>query len=135
MPKDANTEITIKGIPALTRWLRWEPQKADRAIKRASTNAGFFIQREARRNAPFRRGDLERGITFEVIDGGVKIFVPINHAAGKYAYKMHYGKYNRGQGTVDKGSRAGRNYITRVITGEATRINSFFKDAVDRIGD
>jgi len=131
MAENENMEMKLDGIPALMAWYRREPVEAQRAIDQAKTNTGFLVQREARRNAPYMRGDLERSITFELVEGGVRIFVPTNSAAGKYGYKMHNGKYNRGPGTVAKGARAGRKYITRAATDSESKINSFFKSALD----
>ena len=133
MPSTNNMDITIAGIPALKAWARKKPKDADREIRAASRNVGFLVQREARRNAPYRRGDLERSIIFEVIEGGVRIYVPTNSAAGKYGNFTHNGAYVPGPGTRAKGFRAGRKYITRAVSGNTGKINSFYQAAIDKI--
>jgi len=134
MPRSKEGEIIIKGIPALTRRLNWEPKLVEKGIKKASRAVGLLVQREARRNAPFDEGDLERGITFQVIDGGVRVYVPINTPAGKYAERMHNGEYNRGPGTVSKGPRADRKYITRAVNDNDEKIHSLFKAVLGSVG-
>lgn len=63
----------------------------------------------------FHPGMLTNSVTGESSAGHVRIFVPANSRAGKYSRFIHFGRYNRGVGTVAKGPQADRMFIYRAI--------------------
>jgi hypothetical protein len=122
MPDDY--EVKIEGFDGLVGNFKRADADTQKTIKRNLRNVGFLVQREARRRAPYKEGSLERSISFEVGDGQVKIYVPINSAAGRYALEKHDGTYNRGAGTIAKGPQAGPKYISRAIKENEAKILS-----------
>ena len=81
---------------------------------------GIKIQDESRENAKISpprdpdRGGLEKSIIWRVEGGRCFIFVPDNSLAGKYAWIQHKHP-GRGVGTIIKGKRAGKEFITRAV--------------------
>jgi hypothetical protein len=77
------------------------------------------VTRKATATSRPKPGGLMRSIAFRVSDGSAEIFVAANSEAGRYAFRMHEEKgkswWNRGPGTVAKGSRADEKFITRAI--------------------
>jgi len=110
----------IKSIPSL---IHTQQQKN-------LTKDGIIAQREARKNAPYEEGDLERSINYEVGNGFVKIFVAKNSRAGAYAARMEYDKYNEGKGTKMKSSRAGRLYIQRAINDNMSKFKKIMGNII-----
>ena len=110
----------IKSIPSL---IHTQQQKN-------LTKDGIIAQREARKNAPYEEGDLERSINYEVGNGFVKIFVAKNSRAGAYARRMEYDKYNEGKGTKMKGGRAGRLYIQRAINDNMSKFKKIMGNII-----
>ena len=108
-----STKLT--GFSRIVHKLRQAPKRLDAELKRRLTRVGLYVQKESRRNAKFRQGGLERSIQYEVVGDDVKIFVPNNSEAGKYAAIQHDKVKGRGPKTVDKGSRAGWKFIERAI--------------------
>lgn len=75
----------------------------------------------------FHPGQLTNSITGESTTNLVRVFVPANSRAGKYSRFIHFGKFNRGVGTIAKGPQADRMFIYRAIdflrkTGQLLRI-------------
>lgn len=120
-------EIDLGEIGRITQNIQNLGPKIDSGIKRGLSATGFMVQREARRNAPYRDGYLERSIEFKTGRDYVDIFVPLNSPAGKYAKVMHDSEYNRGEKTMAKGSQAGRLYIKRAIDDNRANIIDEFK--------
>lgn len=120
-------EVDIEGLSDLTRSIDDLRGKIASGIQRGLDATGFMVQREARKNAPYRDGYLERSIDYKTGRDYVDIFVPMNSPAGKYAKIMHDSEYNRGDKTATKGSRAGRLYIKRAIDDNRDKIVDEFK--------
>jgi hypothetical protein len=114
--------LTIIGEKRLAAKYHKAPADVQKEIDHKLLEVGQIVQREARRNAPFKEGDLENSIQFERGGSWVDVFVPINSRAGKYGKWIHDGRYNRGPGTRAKGSRAGRKYIKRAIADNRVKI-------------
>ena len=112
---------------SLIERLKNAPKKIEKNIKIALRNIGYLIQREARRRAPYRDGDLERSIEFKTGRKYVDILVPVNSRAGRYAKIMHEGKYNLGKKSSAKGGDVGRLYIKRAIDDNEDKIQEQFR--------
>ena len=126
-------EIRIDGVGPVTTWLRTLDPKIREGLKKAGTNVGFLVQREGRRRAPYMEGNLERAITFQVGDGFVKVFVPVNSPAGRYAEQKHNGRYNLGARSKAKGPQVGPKFLTRAITENEAKIQSLFKAGIAKL--
>jgi len=126
-------EISIEGFSETLHKLKDADAKVKAGLRAGFRDVGFHIQKIARRYAPFREGNLERSIEFQAADDSVRIFVPINSPAGRYAAIKHDGYYNRGAGTRAKGPQAGRKYIVRAIQDEKVKIVSLLKPRIDRL--
>ena len=120
-------EIDVYGLAEITSRLRKAPDKIEAGIQKGLKSVGYLIQREARKNAPYRDGDLEENISFITGRNYVDIGVPMNSPAGRYAKIMHEGSYNLGTKSARKGSRAGRLYIKRAIDDNQDKIMDQFK--------
>ena len=96
-------------------------------VERSLSNVGFLIQRESRKRAPYRDGDLERSISFKTGRNYVDVMVPANSAAGRYAKIMHDGEYNLGKKSELKGGGVGRLYIKRAINDNVQQIREQFR--------
>ena len=114
--------VEVTGIRAIGRRFDRATTIVDKNTKAELQNVGFLVQREARRNAKFLRGDLERSITFIVGDDYVDCLVPLNSPAGPYAMRQHDVLKGRGKKTRAKGARAGWKYIERAIIDEQEQI-------------
>jgi len=128
-----NFEISIEGKSGVITWLRSLDGDVRKGLKKACTNVGFLVQREGRRRAPFKEGNLERSITFEATESQVKIFVPVNSSAGRYAEQKHNGRYNLGAASRAKGPQVGPKFLTRAIKDNEAKIQSLFKAGIDKI--
>jgi len=128
-----NFEISIEGQSGVITWLKSLDGDVRKGLKKACTNVGFLVQREGRRRAPYREGNLERSITFEATDSQVKIFVPVNSSAGRYAEQKHNGRYNLGAASRAKGPQVGPKFLTRAISENAAKIESQFKPVIDTL--
>jgi hypothetical protein len=126
-------EVRIDGVGAVTTWLKTLDGGIRKNLRKAGTNVGFLVQREGRRRAPYREGNLERAITFESGEGYVKIFVPVNSPAGRYAEQKHNGRYNLGAASRAKGPQVGPKFLTRAIKDNEAKIQSLFKAGIDKI--
>jgi hypothetical protein len=128
--------VQVKGTGNVIRTLLAAPAKVDQAMRRAGTDVGLLVKRESARRAPYRLGDLERSIDYDVQNNGdVEISVPLNSPAGQYAYRMHEGVYRLGPGSVAKQGvfSVGRKYISRAITANGSKILATYAKVFDRI--
>jgi len=123
-----NLEISIDGLNSTLNRLTRTGEKMRQQVNKNLVKVGFLVAREASRNSPRREGVLEKQLKFQVVEEGVRVFVPINSPAGRYAERMHDGNYRRGKKTVAKGPRAGRLYIRRAINENKDKIISFSKE-------
>lgn len=121
--------ISVHGIAAIGRRFSRVPRTIGKHVKAELRNVGMLVQREARRNAKFLRGDLERSIMFHVGENYVDILVPLNTPAGPYAALQHDKIRGRGKKTRQKGGRAGWKFIERAIEDEADQIEDMIANA------
>lgn len=120
-------EIDIEGLGRTIHKVGELKSVIEKGIQRGLDATGFLIQRESKKNAPYRDGYLERSIDYKTGRDFVDIFVPMNSPAGKYAKVMHESKYNLGEKSLTKGGRAGRLYIKRAIDDNRQNIVNEFK--------
>ena len=84
------------------------------------------VHRKATAYSRPKPGGLMRSIAYRVGLDTAEIYVAANSEAGKYAFRMHEEKgktwWNRGPGTVAKGTRADHKFIERAITENQPRI-------------
>lgn len=78
-------------------------------------------------------GSLQNSVHFRTVSNdSVKVHVPSNSPAGKYAYKMHEEKgqtwHERGVGTVAKGAQADDKFIERAIRDKEPDIAKIIDD-------
>ena len=92
------------------------------SIDRSLDDIGEFVRKEARANAPHEDGELARSISYNKSIGKVEIGVPQNTKAHSYAAIMEYGTYDRGEGTVAKGYRAGKMFLNRAVRDNIYKI-------------
>ena len=109
--------------------LRASGARTTKNLKEAKRRIGLMVQRRARDYAPKLFGGLERSIDWKDRGKDVLILVAGNSEAGAYARRMHDKRYNRGRGTVLKGPKAGRKYITRAIHDEEPNIRKALMDS------
>jgi len=126
-------EVKIDGVGAVTTWLKTLDGDVRKRLKKAGTDVGFLVQREGRRRSPVKEGNLRECITFQSGEGFVKVFVPVNSAAGFYAERMHNGKYNLGAMSRAMGPQVGPKFLTRAIKDNEAKIESLFKAGIDKI--
>ena len=126
-------EISVEGLTATKRYLHNLDNAVRVRLKKSFVNVGLLVQREARRRAPYKEGNLERSIDYEAQEDQVRVFVPLNSPAGRYAYQKHEGTYNPGAGTRAKGPHAGRKYIKRAIDENADKISLQFRTVIDKL--
>jgi hypothetical protein len=126
-------EISVEGFSETLHKLNGVDAKVKAGLRAGFRDVGFHVQKIARRYAPYREGNLERSIDFQAADDSVRIFVPVNSPAGKYAALKHDGFYDRGTGTRAKGPQAGRKYIVRAIQDSKVKIVSLLKPRIDRL--
>ena len=124
-------DIRLENLPEFLRGMFEEQEAISYRIHRKMGEIGYIVQRTARRYAPYKDGDLERSIDFEVGDDYVDILVPINSKAGKYAVKRHDEHYQLGEKSRQKGSKVGRKYIERAIDDNRIKITRKFREATD----
>lgn len=121
-------KIDLRGVPALVNKLNWVDNAIEREKQKILRDIGLLVQRDARRNAPFLNGDLERSIVFRTHRNDVEVLVPGNSAAGRYAERIHDFKgrtwNKRGVKTIAKGARADEKYISRAIDDDRVKINA-----------
>ena len=117
------TDIRVRGLAKVQAKLEAEIPMASPAVRRAGhRDIGFHVQKVARRNAPFREGDLERSIDFRFDVDSCEIFVGLNTAAGSYAKWQHDDlDHEPGPGTKAK-QGAGPKYITRAVRSERKKL-------------
>ena len=120
-------DIDVQGVNGAIDTIGKLQSHIETGVQRGLTSTGFLVQRESRKNAPYRDGYLERAIDFNTGKDFVDIFVPVNSYAGKYAKRMHDSEYNLGEKSRAKGSRAGRLYIKRAIDDNRDKIVNEFK--------
>jgi len=120
-------DIDVQGIKGAIDTIGNLQSHIETGVQRGLAATGFLIQRESRKNAPYREGYLERAIDFKTGRDFVDIFVPMNSAAGKYAKRMHDSKYNLGEKSKAKGASTGRLYIKRAIDDNRGNIVNEFK--------
>jgi hypothetical protein len=126
-------EVKLDGVSQVATFLKSLDPKIRGQLKSAFRNVGFLVQREGRRRAPYKEGNLERSIEFQAEETQVKIYVPVNSPAGHYAKIKHDGTYRLGPGTRSKGPQAGPKYLTRAVSENEAKINSLLKSALDTI--
>lgn len=123
---------------ALTRCGRIAVRESKANAPRSPTNAILSAtlkrkRRTARRTFP---GGLEKSIAFEVANGRCAVFVAANSFAGKYARRIHDEKgvswFNRGPGTVAKGSRADDKFIERAVRDNADDFLRIIKSEIGK---
>ena len=100
-------------ISSVINFVRNQPAFIRMRTRSNLRRIGKFIQRESRKNAPYKTGQLRRDIKYRV--SGDKIVVFVRGKSEDYATIMHDGEYRRGKGTVRKGGRAGNMYIQRAL--------------------
>jgi hypothetical protein len=115
-------DAEVYGVKNAEARLKKAGVKTQDALIARLTDIGFLVQREGRKNAPYRDGDLEQSITFRTGRFYVDILVPANSSAGRYARVMHDGKYELGIKSLAKGGNVGRLYIKRAIDDNADKI-------------
>lgn len=126
--------ITMDGLTETTSLLKgFMNLKIKEQVTNNCKKVGLLVQREARRRCPYKEGNLERGISWELTEDGVRIFVPINTAAGRYAEKKHNGTYKLGAGSLAKGPDVGPKYITRAINKNKEKIMMLMQSGLDKI--
>lgn len=123
-------EINVSGVGSTTAWLKSLNPKIRAGLNKGLKNVGFLVQREARRRAPYKEGNLERSIIFQADDSQVKIFVPVNSPAGRYAQLKHDGIYRLGPGSRTKGPQVGPKYLSRAVSENVEKINSLLNTAL-----
>jgi hypothetical protein len=112
--------------------LKLKEIQVHKCIRQGLEKIGLLVQGEARKNAPRLHGDLERSISYEVHDDYVKVFVPINSTAGKYAWKREYEEYELGEVSLAKG-QAGNHFIQRAIDTNKDRIKLTFNQILGKL--
>ena len=111
-------------ISEVINFVRNQPYFVKKRIKSNLKLVGRYIQRESRKNAPYKTGALRRGIQYKV--SGDKVVIFVRGKAEDYAYFMENGEYKRGRGTIRKGGRAGRLFIQRAT--ESKQIENMMGD-------
>ena len=96
-------------------------------VPKALDRVVYLLQRESRRRAPYRDGDLERSIEYKTGRNYVDIMVPMNSPAGRYAKVMHDGEYKLGEKSRRKGGDIGRLYIKRAISDNIDQVKQEFQ--------
>ena len=109
------TATRIKNIEAMQGKYKRARANMDKGISGKLVKVGLKIQKESSLNAKRLEGHLEKSIRWRVSGSKVYIFVPNNVLAGKYAKYQHDGTDGRGDGTIEKSTRAGWKYIDRAI--------------------
>ena len=126
-----NTERAIKKMEkAATR--------LNKGIGQKLKTVGWKIQEESKENAKISpvkdtdRGGLEKSILWRVSGHKLYIYVPDNSLAGKYAWIQH-DHPGRGSGTIRKGKRADKEFITRAVDDNEDWIKKTIGSAFDVI--
>jgi len=119
--------IRIDGQSRVVSTLNKASKVVGNNMPKALDRVGYLLQRESRRRAPYRDGDLERSITFKTGRNYVDIMVPMNSPAGRYARIMHDGEYKLGEKSIKKGGMVGRLYIKRAIDDNVDKITQEFQ--------
>jgi len=108
-------KLDISGLSRVIHRFRSATSKTQRNLDKSLNKIGFLVQRESRKNAPYRDGTLEHSITYKTGRNYVDILVPATSAAGAYASIRHYAHYKLGVKSIAKGGNVGRLYIKRAI--------------------
>lgn len=152
-------EISIQGADAVVRHLAAIPPELDKALYRALKRCGQLAVREAKRNAPksptktqfsatlkrkkrtsrrtFTPGGLEKSIEYEVEGDKCSVFVGSNSFAGKYAKRIHDDRYkswwDRGPGSIAKGTHAREKFIERAITDNESQFFAIIESETGKV--
>ncbi|MCK5020255.1 MAG: hypothetical protein KAS32_24665 [Candidatus Peribacteraceae bacterium] len=130
-----NIRIIARGFDRASRKMNGAASKLDSEFDKKSRNIGFRVSKTAKKYAKRGTrpgGDLERSIIFRVGKGFVRILVPDNSKAGRYAKIQHDKRFTgpnkgRGPGTRRKGAKADWKFITRAIRDEKPFITRQYK--------
>ena len=104
--------VRVIGLKELEKWASEFPKKFKKRNESNLKKVGKLIQRESKKRAPIKTGQLRSDIKYTTHEDGVRVY--IEGASEEYAAYMHWGHYKDGK-TSALYSDVGRLFITRAM--------------------